>query len=1019
MLGPLEVRVGEAWVAFEAPKQRLIFGLLLDQVGRVVSADRLLDEAWSGEPPESGLGALRYHVSKLRDVLVPGRTAVDDGPILTVGSGYRLQLEPGAIDAERFDDLRSDGLQHVAANRWEDACRVLGDALALWRGDAWHDFRYDDFAQATIARLEELRLACTEDLIDARLGRGDHIDLVSDLSELTTRHPLRERFWAQSMIALYRSGRQADAARVYETACAVLGEELGVTPNPALQHLHQQVVDQSLPFPGVTDRATDDAALPRRRSTFVGRTHDLEELAHLLATRRLVTVTGTGGVGKTSLAVECARQVAPDMDGASFVDLTLVSEPGEVQQLLVRAVSGVRAAGRATIDDAIARVGGRSHLLVLDNCEHVVDAVAGLVHVLLDACPNLTVLATSRQALRLDGEHVWVLGPLPLTTSNGDVEDSDAIHLFAERAADACGQFSIDDDNMSIVVDTCRRLDGLPLAIELAAARLRVLSLEELHERLDQRFELLVTTKRTHERHRTLWATLDWSYRLLAPPEQTMLRRLSVLRGRFDLDAVAGICGTVDIDDPDVLTLIDQLVDTSFLSLPVDSQGGFVMFETIRAFAAEQLELSDEASLVRERHARFFAAQATAKSPFGSREELAQMQRIDAEAENHVAALEWSLRNGFPHLAIQLAAGLALHWYTAARGDEALHWLVAALDEGDRSASHDRAAALSSLGLALPWLGRHEEAEAVADELDRVAAQMRTPEIDADALWVRAAAAQVTGDVLGSRRLIDLASGVLRLADHPKLSVFVWELAYRELQLGNLERAAELTDEFEALGSRHNQPLTRARVPLLRGQLADFRGDQHGALSLLRTSLGEMRRIGVVGPQVHPLRSICDTAVVAELWEVAEQAASEFLTLASSTGEIAALPHGHNALAMVALARGDIDRAAKHLADGVAVIRGTRSAVVLDQTLLTAARIAVARRRLQEAAGLYSVRARRRRELGLVDPAPVARLVDRELRQLGQDLEGDLVPPSTIDAMDRQSLTSMAAAAVTPSEQHD
>ena len=1004
VLGPLRVRVAGDFTALAAPKQRLIFGVLLDQAGRIVSGDRLLDDVWSGQPPQGGLKSLRYHVSKLRDVLVPGRVHGDEGPIHTVGSGYQLVVEPDEIDANRFERLASDGAHLVANQRWEEARRVLGEALSLWRGDALHDFRYEEFAQAPIARLEELRLVCLEHLIDARLGLGDDVDLVGELNELTIRHPLRERLWAQSMIALYGAGRQAEAARTYETACVVLGEELGVEPNPALQHLHQQVIDQSLPFRPKDERAT---ALPHRTSSFVGRTSELEDVAHLVGSRRLVTVVGPGGVGKTSVAIEAARIGHPAMEGLSFVDLAVITQSSDVVPHIARACGVVAATGRATLEDTIEHLGRGSHLLVIDNCEHVAPAVTSAITALLRSCRNVSVLATSRQPLHISGEHIYPVDPLPSDEHDG--YDSDAVRLFVDRAAAASGQFTVDEQNRAVIVEICRRLDGLPLALELAAARLRVLSVVELHARLDRRFELLVDDHPSDERHRTLLDMVTWSHELLSREAQTLLRRLSVFRGRFDLEAAVGVF-TDDSRNGDVLDLVNQLVETSFLTKSNEPDGGFTMLETIREFASQQLEHSGESADVLERHARHFAGRAALRPMVGSRQELTHMRRWHADVENHTAALDWSIQHGDPDLTIRLAGGLALHWYTAARGDEALRWLLAALDAGERAATPERAEALCSLGCALPWIGRHEEAAAVADELDRVADQLQLPEIVAAALCVRTARAVVAGEISESRRLTDLAVTVLRSAESPKLTEFLWDLAYFELLLGNADRSAALVTELERLGLRWDQPLTTGRVALLRGQLAYFAGDVGLGISEVTLSLSEMRRYGLIGPQGPPLRTLCGMAVTAERWDLAESTAREFVTLATSTGEIAALPHGHNALAAVWLARGDFDQASQHVTDGLAVIRRTRSAYTLDDTLLAAARVANAHGRSQEAATLHAARESRHRTLGLIDPVPVGRLVDREVQQL----RADGYATTTQDLTDCDDLLDMAWAAVQP-----
>ncbi|MDH3731228.1 MAG: hypothetical protein OES13_08920, partial [Acidimicrobiia bacterium] len=585
--------------------------------------------------------------------------------------------------------------------------------------------------------------------------------------------------------------------------------------------------------------------------------------------------------------------------------------------------------------------------------------------------------------------------------------------LFADRAAAARGDFAVSEANRAAVIDTCRRLDGLPLALELAAARLAVLSITELYGRLDQRFELLVNAHMTDDRHRAMWATVDWSHELLTRQGQVLLQRLAVMHGTFDVDAVAGVCLADSVGDAEVLELITELVENSFLRSHRDPEDGFSMLETIREYANHNLELSGEADVLRERHARYFARRAAARPSPDSLEELEYLDRMRTDSENHTVALDWSLQQGLADLSIRLAAGLALHWYTAGRGDDALRWLVPALSEGEGAASVERAEALCSLGLTLPWMGRHDEAAAIAAELDRVAAELQEPGVEADALWVRAAAATVGGDIAESRRWFDRAASLLRAADHPKLSVFLFDLARRELMLGNADRAVVLVDELEQLDLRWGQPLTAARVPLLHGLIMHFHGDLSGALSHLTSSLGEMRRLGQVGPQVDALRAVCDVAVSAERWEMAESAAREFTRLTMATGEIADLPHGNDALAEVSLARDELDQASHHVAAGLATLRKTRSAFALDHTLLTAASIAVARERTEAAAMLHAARRRRRDNLGLVDAVPVANRVEREMQQLRAE-RNDEWGSDGPDQLRQRSLLDLAAAAVAP-----
>lgn len=1016
VLGPLRLGIAGSLRPIEAPKQRMIFGVLLVHTGEVVGAERLLHEAWDGRPPAAGVQALRYHLSKLRDVLVPGRDRGDEGPIRTVGSGYRLVVTPGEIDADRFGRLADRGARLVENRDWDRALGVFDEALGLWRGDAWEDFRYADFAQPTIRALEERRLVCVEDRVDARLGRGEHQDLVAELDELTSRHPLRERLWAQSMVALYRAGRGAEAAGVYETARRVLGEQLGVDPNPSLQRLHQRVVEQSLPVAGPERGAPGRPGLPLRSSTFIGRTRELDEVADLLGRRRLVTVTGPGGVGKTSVALEAARHTSDGIRRIVFVDLASLDRPAQVVPQIVRSFGVVGVAGRATIDDVIGQVGDDACVVVIDNCEHVAGAVADGLSTLLGNCPNLTVLATSRQPLHVDGEHVYVLDPLtvPDDPAARTVDDSDAVRLFVDRAAAARGDFSIDDRNRDQVVGVCRRLDGLPLALELAASRLRVLAIDEVLERLTRPLDLLVDQHRDQPRHRALRATIEWSHDLLSDEAKGLLRRLAVFRGRFDVSSVAAVCSDQAAADARVLDVVGELVDNSFVIRRDDEQGGLVMLDTIREYALDQLKHAGEAQDIRTRHARWYADRTTAQPAHGSLEDLAQARRMRFDRTNHTAALDWALRSGRHELATRLAAGVALYWYAGAGGTDDLRGLVTSLlDRGEAGSAH-AADALVPLGLTLCWMGCRRDAERVAEELTRLADKSTIPIHRANALWVQGAIATVAGDIRQSRGLFRQGVTLLRPTQHPNLSIFLFALAHRELILGNPARAVTLAGEMADLGDRLQQPLTTSRVVLLRGLESYHRGDLTGAVSDITQALGTMRQLGVVGPQAEPLRALCDAASMAQQWDLAETAARELRVLLASNGEIIRRPVADNTLATVALAQGDPAAAARHVRAGLAVITRTRTvyALDLDHSLLTAARVARALDRPDMALRLYLGREQRLRKTGLVDPLPVTRLVDRETTSLStQDMtnrrRSDGAAPT-----DKQSLVHLALDAI-------
>ena len=501
LLGDLEVVADGVAGTLPGSGERAVLALLAMQAGRTVSADRLVDELWGERLPANPANALQTRVSKLRRQL--GALGADGAAVVTAAPGYRLELDRDRVDALRFERLVAEARAAGDADRY-------AEALALWRGPALADL--GDWAEAEAARLEDLRLTALQERIELDLLAGRHLDVVPELEALVAANPLRERLSAQLMLALYRSGRQADALAVYRRLREELDTRLGLDPSPELRELEAAILrqDPSLGAPPAEPaRRKELGNLPARVDTLVGRDADVGEVAALAGTARLVTVTGPGGAGKTTLALEAARRLADGFDdGAWFIDLSGASADDDVAAVVAGTLGlspGDSAGSRAAFLAGQLRDDRR--LLVLDNCEHVVDAAAALADRLLAGCPRVRVLATSREALAVAGEVQYALAPLSLP---------DAVELFTRRARAVARDFQAPAPE---VAEVCARLDGMPLAIELAAARVRTLSVAEITARLSDRFKLLVGRSRTAAaRHQTLRATVDWSYQLLPSP---------------------------------------------------------------------------------------------------------------------------------------------------------------------------------------------------------------------------------------------------------------------------------------------------------------------------------------------------------------------------------------------------------------------------------------------------------------------------------------------------------------------
>jgi predicted ATPase/DNA-binding SARP family transcriptional activator len=664
ILGPLEVAVDDERIELGAPKQRAALASLLLENGRVVPRAALIEAIWGEEAPPAAAASLQVYIHGLRRALGADR-------IETLGSGYRVRLDQDELDLARFEQLVTRGARAVAAGSAGTAAEDLHAALRLWRGAPLADLAEQPVARVAIPYLEERRLEAIELRNEAELALGRHDGLLPELELLVAAHPYRERFRAQQMLALYRCGRQKEALDAYREARLTFVEDLGIEPGPTLQALEQAVLrhDESLVAPARPSATVTQ--LPKAPTPLVGRRLELASVAALLRRDdvRIVTLTGPGGSGKTRLALAVAAELAPELaDGAAFVDLAPVADPALVPFAIAQAL-GVPQSDEH-LDDALARhLEDRSLLLVVDNFEQVA-AAAGTLAALAAAAPRLLVLTTSRLPLRLSGEHEYPVPPLPLPSGGAAFEEvvaSDAVRLFLARAQAVDPAFTLTDENLEPVVAICRGLDGLPLAIELAAARIRQLPPAQIALRLDRALELLTHGPRDlPERQQTLRAALDWSYRLLPEPEQALLARLAVFVGSFSLDAVEAVVA----DETDLLEGLTTLVDGSLVRR-VDAPAGaarFALLETIRAYGLERLRATGEADDYARRHAvhyRDVAEEANA-SFIGDGYDSA-FETLDLERDNLRGALAWAAGVGESEIETRIA--VALRWYWVMRGD--------------------------------------------------------------------------------------------------------------------------------------------------------------------------------------------------------------------------------------------------------------------------------------------------------------------------------------------------------------
>ncbi|MGQ0774857.1 MAG: BTAD domain-containing putative transcriptional regulator [Pseudonocardiales bacterium] len=716
VLGPLAVSTDDgAPVSIPGTKVRALLAVLLIHAGEPVSADRLIDQLWGQSLPSNPAGSLQVKVSQLRKALEQSEAGAK-ALVASHPSGYVLQIDADAVDVGRFETLIT---QARAADEPGVRVALLGEALTIWRGPALADFADDEFARSAIARLEEQRLTALEEHIEARLALGAHGALVGELDALVATHPLRERLRAAQMRALYRAGRQAEALESYQQLRTQLSEELGLAPGPELAHLLQAILTHDPTLAGPAPPARRRTNLPAPLSSLVGRSTAVAEVRTLLDAGRLVTLTGPGGVGKTRLAIQTATQLVDELpDGAWIVELAGRDDPrcGRRDQTpgptedtagylaeYVAATLGVRDDAALTVPPAGQRsalaerlpaaLHGKQLLLVLDNCEHAIEGVAKLADLLLRSAPWLRILATSREPLGLSGELLWPVPALELPDARvaGDVEAvarCSAVRLFVARVAAAIPGFELTEDNAAAVAAICRRLDGLPLALELAAARVRVLPVRELAARLDDRFRLLAGgTRDAPARQQTLRAVVDWSWDLLAARERVVLRRLGVFVDGFTLADAEAVCAGEGVDSADVLDLLGRLVDRS-LMLTQDSGARYRLLETITAYALGRLDEADETQQTRRRHACWYAdLSEQADRQLRGHGQQHWLERLDAESANCRAALTWAVEQPDATLALRLAGALSWYWFLRGRHSEGRRLLAMALAVNDPATS--------------------------------------------------------------------------------------------------------------------------------------------------------------------------------------------------------------------------------------------------------------------------------------------------------------------------------------------
>jgi predicted ATPase/DNA-binding SARP family transcriptional activator len=926
ILGSIEAEDNGRMLDLGGLRERALLARLLLSAGQVVSVGRLAEDLWSGGPPPHGMATVRVYIARLRRVLGPHASL-----LVTQPPGYRLNVDDDQLDALRFEKLLRSAEAARSAGQADIAASALREALDLWRGPALSDVADLQFARADADRLEEARLTALENRVDADLACGRHASLVAELDSLAASHPLRERFTGQRILALYRCGRQAEALSAYADLRARLAEELGIDPSPGLRLLQQRILrqDPALDWRAARSNADEDThvlaaaggapagqalngaaaipaaanlgdatelaqlslpraitgpGLPAETTSFVGRETELDMVEELLRRARLVTLTGPGGSGKSRIALRAGTRVSSwYQDGVWLVELAPVSRPELVVPAVARALPARDEPGRTLLDSIVAKLRDTEALLIVDNCEQVIDAAAQVIATLLQSCPRLRVLATSQTRLGVLGEASWPVPPLtvpePDTRELAAVADVESVRLLCDRATLVRPGFSLTAENAAVVSDICRRLDGIPLAIELAAARVNALTVTQLSTRLGDRFELLTGGSRTGlPRHRTLEAAIEWSHDLLSENEQICFRRMAVFAGGCTIDAAEAVLPDQKLPREAVFGTVTALIDRSLLT--TEERSGsmrYGMLESIRQYALGRLAAAGEATALGDRHLAWLLDFAT-KADLAGPDQAAWLDMLEDERGNFRAGLEWCLApqdrspGRHPAMALALAGALAPFWLVRGPVEVARRALDAALAAaGPGADSRLRVVALDGAG------------------------QLASVQADHDAQW-----AYQQESLAIWRELDDNARVASCLSDLGSVAHIRGEYAAAQAMYAEAVELAERAGDAQQMGKALNGL----------GRQALHHGDLDTATRYYTEGMARFREVGDLRQATLILGNLGVVAIAMGDLALAEQRLAEHLDNARRLGDRKLTAGALTHLGLVAYQGDDLDRAA-------------------------------------------------------------------------------------------------------------
>ncbi len=926
VLGPLEVRRDGAVVPLGSPRQRALLAALLAAAGSVVPVDTLTGAVWGDHPPAEPRNAIQTYVARLRELL--GAQA----GLVTRSPGYALEVDADRVDARRFERLLAQARGTTDPAR---ARQLLDEALGLWRGEAYAEFTAP-LLRAEAVRLGERRLVAQQQRAQAGLALGEAADLVGELQGLVATYPLREPFVELLMRALAATDRQSEALAAYRDYRDRLADGTGLEPSPALNDLHTRILRGELSgrtpahashSAAAPPRADHTPALPVPTTSLVGREREVTDVGAALGTHRMVTLTGTGGVGKTRVAAAAAARYGPGHGGIGWVDLAPVTEPATVEHVIATALGADLRGSLPPRQALLAALAPRRLLLVLDNCEHLLDVVGALVEEVQQTCPLVRVLATSRERLAVDGERVLPVAPLPVDSgpephAAGDTGVPEAVRMFQDRAA-AAGAGIDTSGQRAVVTDICRQLDGLPLAIELAAARTGALSLDELLTALREDGPSGAGSRRSRTaRQRDLWAVVDWSYQLLDPPQQQLFARLGTFAGAFGSDEAHAVCAPDGQRRADTVAQLAALTERSLLTGPLagpgDGAGRYRMLRPLRAYARQRLADRGETAGLAARHAEVL----TARAEVAAGPPLTEPGRrwLEASLDDLRSAQRWARRNGDAGILARLVAATYRFDYWRP-GAELIGWADDALElpgiddqptapkvyaaaaaaawmRGDLRRAGDlatrgttlgtgpddpaRAVALDALGDVSFFQGRLADAEAAFREAARLAVAGGDPDGEANGLAGVALAMAYSGRVSDAITEADAADRAAARAG-PAVQAFVRYVQGECRAEVAPERAIALVEEAVELAIGCQAWFIEGVAALTAASLRGRHRDPALAAPAFADLLHHWRRSGNWTQQWTTLRNLAEMLVRLESYEPAVVIAAAAEAAAAAT----------------------------------------------------------------------------------------------------------------------------------------